>query len=727
MADSYIVTFYDLFNTPLEVQDDVELKINKVIIPLIQRDYAQGRKTYEINRIRDKFLKSLYEAISTNTSINLDFIYGDIDEKGNLTPLDGQQRLTTLFLLHWYAAKKAGKNVDDYSFLNNFSYETRYSSRDFCSELVKFVPSFTDKKGISNEIIDQSWFPLDWCNDQTISSMLVMIDDIDKRFSEIKDLWQKLVSNKIITFYFLPIKNLGLSDELYIKMNSRGKPLTRFEHFKAELESQILSFDKDASKRVFAKIDLAWTDMLWNYRDNDQVDNLFLNLFKFICDVICYEEGNSTSNRTYDEFELIDLYFNKDNPSIKNHIDLLESVFDAFTPYNGNTLSDLFSKFLSKNHEVGKTKVYNLTELDLFKDCLYNYMDINSSRRSRAFPLSKFLLFYAFVLYVINKDKISENDFIYRLRTIYNLIQNSDDEISSDSEARQGGNRIPASLEQIKSIVNNGIILETTKISFNEEQINEEKKKQEWRPLNPTYISSLEELEDSEYVRGQMSFLNFDHPDNFARFIELFNCDLDKINCALLVNGDYSRVENEWRHCLGTKARQYSATVWRTILHKSRASGFDRLKNILDSFLQSNVSIDNNLLTDIINQYLNDCETNHIFDWRYYFIKYPSFRPERYGKYWFESRYKFYVLYAEKKVSDNSYQPFLYEACKAKLDRDDNGKRCVSGDNYLYCEDNGYYLRDSSGVEISSLLILQNDDGIDTEDRVLKYKNNPLI
>lgn len=81
MADSYIVTFYDLFNTPLEVQDDIELKINKVIIPLIQRDYAQGRKTYEINRIRDKFLKSLYEAISTNTSINLDFIYGDIDEK----------------------------------------------------------------------------------------------------------------------------------------------------------------------------------------------------------------------------------------------------------------------------------------------------------------------------------------------------------------------------------------------------------------------------------------------------------------------------------------------------------------------------------------------------------------------------------------------------------------------------------------------------------------------
>ena len=37
-------------------------------------------------------------------------MYGDIDENGRMTPLDGQQRLTTLFLLHVYAAKK--ENID---------------------------------------------------------------------------------------------------------------------------------------------------------------------------------------------------------------------------------------------------------------------------------------------------------------------------------------------------------------------------------------------------------------------------------------------------------------------------------------------------------------------------------------------------------------------------------------------------------------------------------------
>ena len=56
-------------------------------------------------RVRERFIEALYKAVTENP-ITLDFVYGDIDKEGNMTPLDGQQRLTTLFLLHWYAAKK---------------------------------------------------------------------------------------------------------------------------------------------------------------------------------------------------------------------------------------------------------------------------------------------------------------------------------------------------------------------------------------------------------------------------------------------------------------------------------------------------------------------------------------------------------------------------------------------------------------------------------------------
>lgn len=60
-------------------------------------------------------------------------------------PLDGQQRLTTLFLLHWYLAQitpdqdlcdrllTALHRADG---LARFTYETRSSSREFCDLLI---------------------------------------------------------------------------------------------------------------------------------------------------------------------------------------------------------------------------------------------------------------------------------------------------------------------------------------------------------------------------------------------------------------------------------------------------------------------------------------------------------------------------------------------------------------------------------------------------------------
>ena len=77
-----------------------------LVFPRIQRDYAQGRLTFKASQVRKSFIKSLKTALSEPaSSVNLDFIYGvqEKDVKSDETqfiPLDGQQRLTTLFLLH---------------------------------------------------------------------------------------------------------------------------------------------------------------------------------------------------------------------------------------------------------------------------------------------------------------------------------------------------------------------------------------------------------------------------------------------------------------------------------------------------------------------------------------------------------------------------------------------------------------------------------------------------
>ena len=127
--ESKAITFLDIFNLKEEKVDFIE-------IPIIQRDYAQGRKTKSVQRIRERFLNVLYDALTEKTDpVQLDFIYGSVVDK-KFIPLDGQQRLTTLFLLHWYIAKHEDIDQSEYPLLNNFTYKTRFSSEHFCEKLV---------------------------------------------------------------------------------------------------------------------------------------------------------------------------------------------------------------------------------------------------------------------------------------------------------------------------------------------------------------------------------------------------------------------------------------------------------------------------------------------------------------------------------------------------------------------------------------------------------------
>ena len=74
----------------------------KIIIPPLQRDYAQGRKkNAEIEQIRNSLIEEIFESLVTNKPLVLNFIYGEKADS-RFVPIDGQQRLTTFFLLHWY-------------------------------------------------------------------------------------------------------------------------------------------------------------------------------------------------------------------------------------------------------------------------------------------------------------------------------------------------------------------------------------------------------------------------------------------------------------------------------------------------------------------------------------------------------------------------------------------------------------------------------------------------
>ena len=714
-------SFIDIFDTTIE-DGQKSVSLNKIVIPIIQRDYAQGRRDSDVERVRNRFLDSLYKAI-TEKPITLDFIYGDVDEKGIMTPLDGQQRLTTLFLLHWYAAKKERIPESEWEFLKKFSYETRYSARYFCIDLVAFNPTFSGT--LSDEIINQSWFPLDWKKDPTINSMLVMLDAIDLKFKDVNNIWLPL-KDKAITFYFLPIKDMGLTDELYIKMNSRGKPLTQFEHFKAEMEREIRNLDGQIANRITEKIDRNWTDLLWIHRngesgtnDDNVIDDEFLRYFKFICDILCYRNGESPQSKSSDEFDLLQQYFSIKNSNAIQNFEVMESFFDCWCNIPGfSTPASFLASFMSRKHEQDKIIVDTKNKIDIFEDCLHSYSD--KSGRIRQFPLNRIILLYAITIYLQNIAKITRENFIRRIRIINNLIQNSEDEVSDRSDR----NRIPFIIKQIDSIMLTGNIDDSIDNNFNVNQLAEEKEKIIFLENNPDKADVLFALEDNNMLFGQISIIGLENLALANRFDSLFKCNWDQVDCAMMSIENYAQIErNGWRYQVGSKSMKYA---WDNLFHKSANSGFEKTKAILVKLLESSSDFTDDILQQKIDTFINNCETKKLYPFEYYYVKYSAYRPGLYEKMsnsdYMNSPYLFSIMQTKINWSQNTYIPFLKVADDIHLSRDSMGQFLFYGDEVIICTNNSYVRKKIDGTIVDIISIPQNNAGIDTEDRILLLK-----
>jgi len=275
---------------------------NSLLIPSLQRSYAQGRKTAHANEVRAKFLADIRETLETeNGSMSLDLIYGGCGEqqKGVFTILDGQQRLTTLFLLYCYFAgvsqgdiswmkqeqtEKSGKKVIQ----PKFRYETRDSSSDFCSLLTdeKILHGFSDlclegkessgQSTVSSYLKNSRKFLWTWKFDPTIQAMLVMLDAMQEEFRNHNREWfiakyQALTDRlqKIIYFDCYELNNTLPPDVQYIRMNQRGLRLTDYENFKASLLGffkglKVVDNIPDKFLNTFSQnLDNAWIDYFW--------------------------------------------------------------------------------------------------------------------------------------------------------------------------------------------------------------------------------------------------------------------------------------------------------------------------------------------------------------------------------------------------------------------------------------------------------------------------------
>ena len=695
-------------------------QVRKIEIPLLQRDYAQGRPDPQATRIRGRFLDSLIAAATGGGDLSLDFVYGEL-KGGALLPLDGQQRLTTLFLLHWYLAARCGRLSDDQPW-KSFTYSTRASARLFCEHLVACNPDFSGTTP-SGWLTDQPWFMQTWDQDPTVQSMLVVLDDIDHRMSgqDCSAAWLRLVDAEApaITFHVLPLEDMGLSDDVYIKMNSRGKPLTAFEMFKARFEKLLESRSPEHARSFALNIDTVWADIFWTCSDqNGIVDDAMLRYMRFATDM-CGWLHSRVAIAGIDEEALAVSVYGPNNPAGEGSIRLLFGLLEVWEKTDVNAWFDsLFvpSKGMAshpwqQNDPVRLFRPADRSNCSLFEACCRSY---DSGGRNRDFGWPEALLFYATIVHKQNQTPEPHR----RLRIIRNLIEGSPNELRSD--------RMPALVADVFSVMNGGALSQIA--GFNKKiHAADEEAKAAFVLQHPAIEPALRELEDHPLLRGCLVAFELDEKrfEQRARaFAELFadDANLVLVTGALLAAGNYSVCIRDRVFLFGSSR---NALPWRELLTSSTRSGMAQTRDTM-AVLLDHVSARGQVtvaeaLTDFTSAWLARREKAEHYDWRYYFVRYDVMRSGASGRYVGEDGRLGYSVCMLNKIQMNSYyrDPYL-QAIRQAVNQPDAIEDCYftgyeTDPRWMPVREGGIAMRVTSG----GFIIVADKGGDDSAYRKL--------
>ena len=445
---------------------------NNVVVPIIQRGYAQGRNTKKVEKIREDFLDVIVDFLSNDKGeLILDYIYG-VEDNSTFYLLDGQQRLTTLFLFYWYFDFEKEQ-------LKKFTYETRNSSKDFISFLLNIKReeiNLKTKKNLSDKLKDNIKFLKFWEKDTTVKGMLKVIDVIDEKVENKKNINSSKLNG--IRFYCEYIK--GDPDDLYIKMNSRGKQLTDFEIFKSKLESFLDGkIDVNLLTEFKEKIDTTWSDFLWEFVKNNQnpeIDSIFKNFFDFVFRMLYAEQCEYIKDKKEKIGSYLKDFFNlfviktdtkyiddSKNYMLESNIKFIVNIFDIFYKLTPDKTIELFNEiFCIYDGNIYNDKISAFEEnINIFdkKDDYIILLKINN------YDLKyKILLFSFFIILnkIYEEENYKENENIdliiekikdYKdiLRFIRNFIFIYYERIGNDDELK-------FQISFIKSFIENGKI-----------------------------------------------------------------------------------------------------------------------------------------------------------------------------------------------------------------------------------------------------------------------------
>ena len=340
--------------------------LNNMIVPEIQREYVWGNNP----DVLEKFLQELERKASpceechhvhSNKTINVGFLYSykpsyvkyESERVLDELLIDGQQRITTLFLLLLYRATIENR-IDDFmticradedDFQMGFNYKVRSLTQQFLVQLIKHAKDEGNSAFGFITDVDNSpyWFLDDYKNDPTVMSMISALQSIKKTFGNTSNYYfDFLLTN--IHFWHFKTEATSQGEELYITMNSRGEQLTDNEMQKSRVlpSSDIFKYGRKWE---------AWQTFFWRNRNkgdakNANADKGFNNFLACIEGLECF--NNPSLRESSLNVESIQIYMDAlmyiCDPKFKEivsttYADLYIGWFDSFINWLWNEIN----------------------------------------------------------------------------------------------------------------------------------------------------------------------------------------------------------------------------------------------------------------------------------------------------------------------------------------------------------------------------------------------------
>ena len=285
-----------------------------MVVPEIKREYVWGSNKNIVNQFID--------SIKDNKDINVGFLYSYSNENQEYI-IDGQQRLTTLVLCLYYASLMQGEYDKFKSLLKvnspnmSFTYRVRSNTEEFMQCL------FNSGLYKEEEIKDSKWYHTCYDSDISISSMIALLNYLADIKFDVK--YDDILN---IEFWYYPIDETSLGEDLYITMNSRGKTLDNAEKLKP------LLFEKSRKElKNWGNIWDDWEDFFFTLLNGDDITKINVamnNLIRIVWELkTCGEHNELKPFEAIKDLNLsdIELFFNAlkliVNSEFKNKVDLL--------------------------------------------------------------------------------------------------------------------------------------------------------------------------------------------------------------------------------------------------------------------------------------------------------------------------------------------------------------------------------------------------------------------